>query len=126
MHTPRILLINADEDTHQGLRGSLERRGCLVFEAATQGEAVQRAGEVAADLVVQENPVQRPDRPGSFDEIVGAVELLAGPLPIPAAQANQRADDAAITTVGRGLAPRDGCRLLPRSFHARALLAAAR
>lgn len=81
MYTPRILLIHADQGTHRGLRARLERRGCEVFTATTQSEAVRRAGEIEADLVVQENPV--PEGPGSFDEVMDAIEVLVGPLPAP-------------------------------------------
>jgi CheY-like chemotaxis protein len=81
MYAPRILLIKADEETHRGLRGRLERRGCEVAEASSQLEAVQKAGEMEADLVVQENPVSQA---GSFDEIMAAIEALVGPLPGPA------------------------------------------
>ncbi len=81
MHTPRILLIEADQDTHRGLRDRLEMRGCQVFSAKTQAEAVRAAGEIEADLVVQENPVAHPDRPAMFDEVMDAIEALVGPLP---------------------------------------------
>ena len=115
MRTPRILLIKADDDTHRCLRASLERRGCEVFEASTQAEAVRLAAEVGADLVVQEEPVRFPARAGAFDETIDAVGVLAGPFP---ADAPKRA----------AAAPRapGGGRLLPRAFHARALLAAVR
>ncbi|HEX8359965.1 MAG TPA: hypothetical protein VF613_07660 [Longimicrobium sp.] len=84
MYAPRIVLIEADPDTHRGLRSRLERRGCEVAEARTQREAVEKAGEIEADLVVQENPVSHPEAPGSFDEIMRAIEALVGPLPGPA------------------------------------------
>lgn len=81
MHTPRILLIEADQDTHRGLRDRLELRGCRVFSAKTQAEAVRTAGEIEADLVVQENPVAHPEQPAMFDEVMEAIETLVGPLP---------------------------------------------
>jgi CheY-like chemotaxis protein len=81
MYAPRILLIKADPETHRGLRSRLERRGCEVAEASTQREAVEMAGEMEADLVVQENPVSDPGAPASFDEIMAAIEALVGPLP---------------------------------------------
>jgi len=105
MYTPRILLIHADQNTHRGLRARLERRGCEVFTARTQSEAVRRASEIEADLVVQENPL--PETPGSFDEVMDAIEVLVGPLPAPATAS-------------------PGCRkLLPRERRVRALLAPA-
>ena len=81
MYTPRILLIQADEDTHRGLRRRLERRGCEVLEAKSQFDAVRMAWESGPDLVIQENPVRFPDRVDAFDDVLEAVELLAGPLP---------------------------------------------
>jgi hypothetical protein len=117
MHTPRILLIRADDDTHRGLRASLERRGCQVFEATTQTEAFRVAAEVEADLVVQENPVRFPARAGAFDETIDAVRVLAGPFPADVADTRRWA--AAPRTPGRA-AP---IGVLPREFHARALLA---
>ena len=81
MNAPRILLIEADEDTHRALRICLEQRGCEVFAAKTQAEAVRTAGEMEADLVVQERSVSRPWERNAFDEVMDAVELLAGPLP---------------------------------------------
>jgi CheY-like chemotaxis protein len=105
MHTPRILLIEADQDTHRGLRDRLERRGCEVFSARTQAEAVHTAAEIEADLVVQENTVALTDRPAMFDEVMDAIEVLAGPLP------------------GTGTAaPLGGRKLLPRARRVRALL----
>ncbi|HEY0152473.1 MAG TPA: hypothetical protein VGB92_10770 [Longimicrobium sp.] len=81
MYAPRILLIEADEDTHRALRTRLEQRGCEVFAAKSQAEAVRRAGETEADLVVQERAVSRPWERNAFDEVMDAVELLAGPFP---------------------------------------------
>jgi hypothetical protein len=81
MYAPRILLIEADEDTHRALRTRLEQRGCEVVAAKSQAEAVRMAGETEADLVVQERPVSRPWERSAFDEVMEAVELLAGPLP---------------------------------------------
>ncbi|HLL82729.1 MAG TPA: hypothetical protein VK420_08745 [Longimicrobium sp.] len=78
MHVPRILLIEADQDTHRGLRDRLELRGCRVFSARTQAEAVRTAEDVGADLVVQEN---RGEQPAPFDEVMEAIEILVGPLP---------------------------------------------
>jgi CheY-like chemotaxis protein len=102
MHTPRILLIEADQDTHRGLRNRLELRGCRVFSAKTQAEAVRTAEEVDADLVVQENPL---DQPALFDEVMEAIEILVGPLP------------------GTGTAaPLGGRRTMPRARRVRALL----
>jgi len=124
MHAPHILLIKADDNTHRGLRDSLERRGCEVYEAATQLEAVRLAGEVEADLVIQENPVRFPAPAGAFDETIEAVELLAGPLPAAAPQAEVHAGTAGPRSPVS--VPLAGCRLLPRAFHARALLTGAR
>jgi len=105
MHTPRILLIEADQDTHRGLRSRLELRGCQVFSAKTQSEAVRTAGEIEPDLVVQENPVAPWDQPALYDEVMEAIELLAGPLP------------------GTGTAaPLGGRKMLPRARRVRALL----
>ena len=106
MYTPRILLVEADPHTHRALRSRLERRGCEVFSAKSQSEAVRRAGEGEADLVVQENPVARPEEPGSFDDVMRAIEALVGPLP-------------------EAAAPHGAPRMLPRARRVRALLAPA-
>jgi hypothetical protein len=81
MHAPRILLIAVDGDTHQGLRRRLLRRGCEVFEAGTPREAERMACDLEPDLVVEEHPLASPHRPGAYDEVLSAIELLAGPLP---------------------------------------------
>ena len=106
MYAPRILLIEADEHTHRALRTRLQQRGCEVFAAKTQAEAVRMAGETEADLVVQERPVSHPWERNAFDEVMDAVELLAGPLP-----------------GGAGSTPPLGCvRMQPRTHRTRALL----
>jgi hypothetical protein len=97
MRAPRILLIPADQATHDALRRRLERRGCQVFEAGTQRKAVQAARIIHPDLLVQEESVAL-DEPGALDRVISAIEILAGPLP------------------GR---PRAGCPS-PRRTHARA------
>jgi ActR/RegA family two-component response regulator len=78
MYAPRIVLIESDAATHRALRKRLELRGCRVFTVHSQPEAVERAAHLHADLVVQEDPAHSP---GELDEIVSAVEILAGPLP---------------------------------------------
>ena len=81
MHAPRILLIAVDGDTHQGLRRRLRCRGCEVFEAGTPREAERMARDLEPDLVVEEHPLASPHRPGAYDEVLSAIEILAGPLP---------------------------------------------
>jgi hypothetical protein len=80
MRAPRILLIRADQATHDALRRRLERRGCQVFEAGTQRKAVQAARLVHPDLLVQEETVALDD-PAALDAVISAIEVLAGPLP---------------------------------------------
>lgn len=82
MHAPKILLIADDDHTHQGLRRSLRQHGCEVFEAQTQAQAVEMAREVEPDLVVQEDAFPCPGRPDAFGEVMSAIEILAGPLPV--------------------------------------------
>lgn len=81
MRAPRILLIRADDETHRALRRRLERSGCEVFEAGTQLQAVRLAGEIGADLLVQEDPIAGAERPAALDRVMAAVAILAGPLP---------------------------------------------
>jgi CheY-like chemotaxis protein len=80
MRTPKILLIQQDAPTHEALRRLLVRRGCSVFEARGQKEAVRLAARIRPDLVVQEEAVPAPDRAGALDEVMEAIEILAGPL----------------------------------------------
>ena len=75
MHAPWILLIAGDGDTHEGLRRRLRSRGCEVFEAGTPREAARMAREL------EEHPLASPHRPGAYDEVLSAIEILAGPLP---------------------------------------------
>jgi len=81
MRTPKILLIQQDAPTHQALRRLLVRRGCSVFEARGQKEAVRLAARIRPDLVVQEEAVPAPEGAGALDEVMEAIEILAGPLP---------------------------------------------
>lgn len=85
MRAPRILLIRDDDETHQELRRQLERRGCRVFQANGQREAVELARRVGPDLLVQENAVPAAERPAAVAHLMAAVEILAGPLPHPRA-----------------------------------------
>lgn len=80
MRAPRILLIVVDRATHLGLRRRLRRRGCEVFEAVSEADAVERVAEVEPDLVVEEHAL--PSRgAGAFREVLAAIRILAGPLP---------------------------------------------
>lgn len=81
MRAPRILLIAVEGDTHPGLRRRLRRRGCELFEAPTEGEALERGTEIEPDLVVEEHALAWPHRRGAFHEILSAIRMLAGPLP---------------------------------------------
>lgn len=81
MRVPTILLIRDDDATHHALRRRLEQRGCRVLEASGPDQALRLAARTAPDLLVQEDPVPFPTRPGALDAVMAAVEILAGPLP---------------------------------------------
>ena len=81
MRAPRILLIAGDGETHRGLSRRLRRRGCEVFEAGTEPEALRMVPVVEPDLVVEEHAPASTHRPRAFDEVLAAIEILAGPLP---------------------------------------------
>lgn len=79
-HAPRVLLVEQDPDVAAAFTATLERRGMHVVHAASENDAVEKAGSVQPNLVVMDLMLIRRRRVGIVDWLRDNNQLHRTPL----------------------------------------------
>jgi len=79
-HAPRVLLVEQDADIAAAFTATLERRGMQVAHAASESDAVTRAGQLQPNLVVIDLMLVRRRRVGIIDWLRSTDRLHRTPI----------------------------------------------